>query len=194
MLDIANLLNKEVCKFENNVIHYKKIYFVDLNTQNLQKIQANISKLNQRRDSIMIRHFKPESLPIVNEILRQNKGIQVISHFKNNIKCNIIHTASSAIKRGFAKYSLSFHGMQDIARLKKFQYEMVFLSPVFETQTHQSVKPLGLLHTFKMGFIIKKQAPNCKIYLLGGINERRFLHIKKLDFTDIFSGYGFIRG
>ena len=174
-------------------MHYEKVYFIDLNTQSTQEIQTKIAKLHKHRDSIMIRHFQRENSPIVNEILRQNRGINVISHFKNSIKRNITHIASSKI-RGFARNSISFHGIRDLARIKKFHPEMVFISPIFNTMTHPNAKPLGLIHTFQMGFCIKKQMPKCKIYLLGGMNEKKFSRIKKLDFTDIFSGYGFIRG
>jgi|GEM_PF-4720153 len=175
-------------------MHYEKVYFLDLNTQTTQEIQTNISKLNKHRDSLMIRHFKPENLAIVKEILLQNKGMNIISHFQNNIKCNITHLASVKNKRIFAKNSISFHRSSDFIRLQKFHPEMVFLSPVFQTQTHTNAKPLGKINAFKMGFKIKKQMPKCKIYLLGGVNEKKFSQIKKLDFTNIFSGYGFIRG
>lgn len=182
-------------KSEILTVHYEKIYFLDLTTHTPQEVQANISKLNKHRDSLMIRHFKPEHLPVVKEILSKNR-LNTISHFKNNIKCNVIHLASSRqnIRFAIARKSLSFHKSYDFLRLQKFHPDFIFLSPVFETKTHPKAKPLGKIATFKMGFEIKKQMPKCKIYLLGGVNEKGFSQIKKLDFTNIFSGYGFIRG
>jgi hypothetical protein len=174
-------------------MHYEKIYFLDLITHTPQEVQANILKLNKHRDHLMIRHFKPEHLPVVKEILSKN-SLNTISHFKNNIKCNVIHLASAKNKRIAAKNSISFHRSYDFLRLQKFHPDFIFLSPVFETKTHPKAKPLGKIAAFKMGFEIKKQMPKCKIYLLGGVNEKGFSQIKKLDFTNIFSGYGFIRG
>ena len=182
-----------IFKFEILTMHYEKIYFLDLTIHTPQEVKANISKLNKHRDSLMIRHFKRENLQIVKEILSKNR-LNTISHFENSIKCNITHLASAKNKRIAAKNSISFHENYDFLRLQKLRPEMVFLSPVFETKTHPNAKPLGKIAAFKMGFAIKKQMPKCKIYLLGGVNEKRFSQIKKLDFPNIFSGYGFIRG
>jgi len=176
-------------------MHYEKIYFLDLTTHTPQEVQANILKLNKHRDHLMIRHFKLEHLPVVKEILSKNR-LNTISHFKNKIQCNITHLASSRqnIRCAISRKSLSFHKSYDFLRLQIFHPDFIFLSPVFETKSHPNAKPLGKIAAFKMGFEIKKQMPKCKIYLLGGMNEKQFSQIKKLDFTNIFSGYGFIRG
>lgn len=175
-------------------MHHKKVYFVDFNTKTVQEIRENIAKLNKKHDALLLRQTVAKNIPIARKILRENKSFCTISHFKNRAKSNITHFASATQKQGFSTNSISFHSIHDLPRLRKFRPKMVFLSPVFSTKTHPNAKPLGKIQTFKLAFEIKKQLPQCEIYLLGGMTESRFLCIKNLDFTRLFSGYGFIRG
>ncbi len=178
---------------------HKKVYFIDFNTQTIDAICSNIAKLNKNHDALLLRHTNAENLVIARQILRKNKSFCTISHFKNRIKLNatqrnITHLASAKNKRISGESSISFHHIHDISRMQKLRPKIVFLSPVFETKTHPDAKPHGKIGAFKLAFEIKKQFPKCEIYLLGGVNESRFSQVKKLDFCNIISGYGFIRG
>jgi thiamine-phosphate pyrophosphorylase len=62
------------------------------------------------------------------------------------------------------------------------------ISPVFATKTHPDAKPLGAMKLFKMINLI-----NGNFIALGGLNEKRYKLLKKLDFKNKLKGFAGIR-
>jgi thiamine-phosphate pyrophosphorylase len=82
-------------------------------------------------------------------------------------------------------FSFSCHGLKSIILAGKLRPDMVFISPIFPTSSHEEIKSLGLLRLAKI--VIKKQKI-LPIYALGGINSSNIKALKKLG----LSGFGAI--
>jgi len=154
----------------------------------------NITTLDKNRDFLMIRKVPKEHIADIFNILKYNKRIKIISHFENNFRKNILHLASFKGNCNFSQKSISFHKMSDLQILRRICPQIIFLSPIFPTKSHPDIKHLGKIRAFKMAKEIKRQAPKSQIFLLGGMNEVRFVKIKAMDFDNLFAGYAFIRG
>jgi hypothetical protein len=173
---------------------FPKAYFIDFTTQKTQDIAYNIQKMHHR-DCIVIRQNTNKNAIDKVTKLAKHKHITVFSYFQNGgIKHNI-HLASSRKKSvSHGEISISFHTTYDFNRLQIFKPSIAFLSPVFKTQTHPNAKPLGKIQTFKIALQIRQISPQTRVFLLGGMTQKRFASLKKLDFTNVFTGYAGIRG
>lgn len=176
---------------------FPKAYFIDFIAQTTEEIMQNIQKMH-RDDFIVLRHFDENShnknaVRIIQKLAKR-KHITVLSHFQNSgIKYNI-HLASSRKKSiSYGKTSISFHTSYDLHRLQVFKPDITFLSPIFQTQTHADIKPLGKIKTFKVILQIKQVLPQTQVFLLGGMTKKRFILLQKLDFKSIITGYAGIR-
>jgi thiamine monophosphate synthase len=83
--------------------------------------------------------------------------------------------------------------MGDVGVIKRICPKYVFISPIFWTKTHPNAKPFGVLRAMKVAKMVKTVMPNCRIIFLGGMTQKRFFSIKKLDFDDIIYGFAGIR-
>ncbi len=83
----------------------------------------------------------------------------------------------------------SAHNIPQILRAKRlFKPKYIMISPVFATKTHPDAKPLGAMKLFKMINLI-----NGNFIALGGLNEKRYKLLKKLDFKNKLKGFAGIR-
>lgn len=91
-------------------------------------------------------------------------------------------------------FSFACHHLQSIMHAKNLGADMVFISPIFQTKSHENVKAIGLenlqQYLLKISFKTKSRF-YCKhhLYALGGINLTTIASIQKLD----LAGYGAIR-
>lgn len=173
---------------------FPKAYFIDFSTQSFSEIIENISRL-KLKDIVVIRHYSKNNQQNICNILQlaKKKNLHVFSHFKNNYKQNV-HFASSKRKGICSKdITISFHKFNDLKHLQIFRPKIVFLSPVFKTQSHPNQKPLGNIRAFKIAKEIKRISPYAKIFLLGGMTLKRFIKIKQLDFQQTITGFAGIR-
>ena len=62
-------------------------------------------------------------------------------------------------------YSCSFHNMSDLRRTRNLKVKKVFISPIFETASCYTKKPVGLTR-----LLFLSRSLRCQIGVLGGIN------------------------
>lgn len=188
--------------------NYKKFYFLDSKNHKPNEILAKIQK--EHFIGVVFRknqNFETNFTKTVLKICRQKK-IMVFSHYSNYLPCDVLHlggeprilkTTTEAKRRrrvvGMDRGVCSFvwHKSDDFKTIARIKPNYVFISPVFATQTHPEIKPLGILKTIKVARIIKKIMPNCKIILLGGMTDKRFCSIKKMDCNNLFYGFAGVR-
>ena len=70
-------------------------------------------------------------------------------------------------------YSCSFHGLSDVRRTKSLSVDLVFISPIFKTNSSLTKKPLGLLISGLLSNYL-----NCKKANMGGLNLQNIRLLK----------------
>ena len=175
-------------------MNFKKIYFVDFAVHSIEEVLENIKYL-KAQDAIMIRKSHDAYKEYISKIITKcrAKKIKIFSHFQNNNPHDILHFASSFKNSVFKLKSISFHSIYDLKRLKILQPHFVFISPIFQTQTHTRAKPIGKIQAYVLAKMIKNFSPKTQIFLLGGMSPKLFYKIKKLDYNNLFQGYAGIR-
>jgi len=105
------------------------------------------------------------------------------------------------IKKSFPKnfiFSFSCHSLKSILRSQKLKPDMILISPIFPTTSHdfsrEETKEIGFKNLAKIAFKTK----NCdyfshKIFALGGINSQNIKSVRKLGISgfaaiDLFNG------
>ena len=83
-------------------------------------------------------------------------------------------------------FSISCHNQAQFLKAQKIGFKKAFISPVFKTKSHPNKKPLGVIKLFRILSFANKKT---KVILLGGMSERKFFSIKKLDFKKHISYY-----
>ena len=177
-----------------NICQTKKIYFVDFSVHSIEEVLEN-TKYLKAQDAVVIRRYHDAYKEYISKIIMKcrAKRIKIFSHFQNNNPCDILYLASSFKNSVLKLKSISFHSIHDLKRLKILQPHFVFISPIFQTQTHTETKPIGKIHAFVLAKMIKNLSPKTEIFLLGGMTPKLFRQIKKLDYTNLFQGYAGIR-
>lgn len=177
-----------------NIYNCQKIYFIDFAIHSNKEILCNIKKL-KINDGIVFRNNMVQNLQEIQTLCKRKKII-IFSDFRNKFWGNIQHLASSNKILHYNRHikkSISFHQSYDLKRIHNLQPAYIFISPVFLTQTHLEVKPLGTIKVIKFCNVIKEIKPEVRIFLLGGMNAKRFYGIKKMDFQNLIQGYAGIR-
>lgn len=169
-----------------------RFFILDENFLCKQKIQNILSE--KRFNEVILRdrmlrkplfrkrqHLKPMATSNFYPFLRTYiKGVH-FSLFFDKIKSKntkgSLNTASS-------------HNLKEIFAVRKlFSPDLIFISPVFQTKTHENDKILGVLRLFALINRI-----NFKNFIvLGGVNEQNYKKIKRLDFTGKIKGFASIR-
>ena len=95
-------------------------------------------------------------------------------------------------KTNFTKnfiFSFSCHNYKSILRARKKGFKMIFISPIFKTNSHLEAKNLGLRNLAKIS-LKTKNSTYCQtsLYALGGINCQNISAIRKLT----LAGFGAI--
>ena len=71
-------------------------------------------------------------------------------------------------------YSCSFHNMSDLRRTRNLKVKKVFISPIFETASCYTKKPVGLTR-----LLFLSRSLRCEIGVLGGINIKNIKKLRK---------------
>ena len=71
-------------------------------------------------------------------------------------------------------YSCSFHNMSDLRRTRNLKVKKVFISPIFETASCYTKKPVGLTR-----LLFLSRSLRCQIGVLGGINIKNIKKLRK---------------
>ena len=71
-------------------------------------------------------------------------------------------------------YSCSFHNMSDLRRTRNLKVKKVFISPIFETSSCNTKKPVGLTR-----LLFLSRSLRCEIGVLGGINIKNIKKLRK---------------
>jgi thiamine-phosphate pyrophosphorylase len=96
-------------------------------------------------------------------------------------------------KKSFPKnfiFSFSCHSEKSLKKAAKIDLDMVFISPIFTTTSHNEAKTLGILNLAKISTQNKKQnyCRHLPLFALGGINKKNIKALKKLK----LKGFGAI--
>ena len=72
-------------------------------------------------------------------------------------------------RRGKSMHSAAVHNATEIAKVKAYAPDMLFLSPLYATQSHASQRPLGPLGFRRLAQMVR----NSEVIALGGMNRQR---------------------
>ena len=173
--------------------NYKKFYFLDSKIHKPSQMLAKIE--NEKFAGVIFRKSQNFDENFTKNVLKicKSKKIIVFS-FNKQIKHDVFYYGSNFEKKlSNQKCAFVLHNTKDLQIIAKIKPHYVLISPVFATKTHEEMKPLGVLMTFKMAKIITTILPNCKIILLGGMTNKRFFKIKKMDCKNLFYGFAGVR-
>ena len=93
-------------------------------------------------------------------------------HFSKYSRSNRVYSSLS--------YSCSFHNMSDLRRTRNLKVKKVFISPIFETSSCKTKKPVGLT---RLSFL--SRSLRCEIGVLGGINIKNLKKFRKKKISHI---------
>ncbi len=200
MLKILSKINKFTQNHNNN--KYKNFptlfFFTDRNKfDNIFEVIKNLPK----NSAVIIREYDLS----YNDRLIFTKKIVQIAHANNllifagkNIKLaleaktNGVHFSDN--DKSWQEYllhkksnpnfllSCSCHNEASLIKTKKFDIEFTFLSPIFKTKSHPSIKPIG--HRQLARIILKNKI---KTYALGGVNEKNIALLNNIKILGIGS-------
>jgi len=115
------------------------------------------------------------------------------------INCNGVHFSDNDLTKSLMKirhsckknkliFSFALHDTKNLFYLKKLNPDIVFLSPIFKTSSHQNQRPLGLFNYLKIARIFNKKIAKNNFFPLGGINLQNLRRLNKIK----ISGFGAI--
>ncbi len=150
-----------------------------------QKIQKNCEILLRNRSRAGKFDFKMPKKVILSAnykpfLMVRTKGLHLSLFYDKLLSKAPKHTFKTA----------SCHNKQEIFKANRlFGADYFFISPIFPTKTHENAKTLGILRLFRMinGF------QKLKFIVLGGMDEKKFKAVKRLDFKRQIKGFAGIR-
>jgi thiamine monophosphate synthase len=87
-------------------------------------------------------------------------------------------------KKSFPKkfiFSLSCHSLKSVLKSAKLKPEMIFISPIFPTTSHNKIREFGLKNLAKIAVKTRNSSYfSPKIYGLGGVNSENLKSLRKL--------------
>ena len=115
------------------------------------------------------------------------------------IKCDGVHFSDHDLKKSLLKirysckknkliFSFALHNLKNLSYLRILSPDMVFLSPIFKTSSHQNQRPLGLFNYLKISKIFNQKISKNNFFPLGGINLQNLRRLNKINIT----GFGAI--
>ena len=167
-------------------------FIFDENVLGKQKMQKMQKKLNFQ---IILRNRKENKVKFIKKDTK-NKPILCLNYqpllktYTNGVHISLFHDniVSKIPKMGLR--TVSSHNLKEILyAIKVLKADVIFISPVFRTESHLETKPLGFIHLFKMINYVNFN----KFVALGGMNERRLKMLKKIDFKGKIKGFAGIR-
>lgn len=105
-------------------------------------------------------------------------------HFSDFDKLPLIFLKRESFTKKFL-FSFACHSLKSVLKAKKLKSDMIFISPIFATNSHPDQKTIGLKNLAKFSFNSKN--PHY-LYALGGINKVNIKAIAKLN----LGGFGAI--
>ena len=109
-------------------------------------------------------------------------------HFSDLDKLPIQFLRKNSFPKNFI-FSFSAHSFKSLLALKNKELDMVFISPIFPTTSHNGAKTLGAQNLTKIAVQNKKQNYFAlPLYALGGVNNKNLKTLKKLP----LQGFGAI--
>lgn len=174
-----------------------QVFFTDRKKVfNCEKVIKNLP----RNSTVIIREYdlpKNEREDFAKKIgdLARNQGLRFLVgkdlNLAKKVKADGVHFSdfdqlplSLFRKRNFL-LSFSCHSEKSLIKARKIRADMIFISPIFPTSTHENIKPIGI---FNLAKIVKKNRKILPIYALGGVNSNNIKSLKKLG----ISGFGAI--
>ena len=76
--------------------------------------------------------------------------------------------------------SCSCHGFNDYRRIKNLRADLIFISPIFKTNSNLDKRPLGLKKISLLANYVK-----CKYSILGGVSEQNIKSLRNRGITSI---------
>ena len=156
-----NRMEKEITNFSSN----SKLGLIirGKDKQNIYKRAKNIGKICKRKRM-------PYYVSTYPNIALSSGAVGV--HYPNNIKF------SKKYKN--LQTSCSFHGLNEIRRVKNFSANRVFISPIFKTSSFTKKKPLGL----KLLNVYLNHL-DCERAVLGGIGLKNIRCLRNRNISSI---------
>ena len=109
-------------------------------------------------------------------------------HFSDNdLTKSLLKIRYSCLKNKL-NFSFALHNPKNLFFLRKLRPDIVFLSPVFTTSSHENKKPLGLFNYLKIAKIFNKKIAKNNFFPLGGIDLQNLRRLNKINIT----GFGAI--
>lgn len=160
----------------------------DLDKKSREEFASNIIKL-----------ARPRALKILigKDILLAKKLKADGIHFSDLDKLPLQFLMKKSFPKNFI-FSFSCHSIPSVLKTQKLKPDMIFISPIFPTTSHDfsrgETKEFGLKNLAKIAFKTK----NCgyfspRIFALGGINSQNIKSVRKLAIAgfaaiDLFKG------
>ena len=115
------------------------------------------------------------------------------------IKCDGVHFSDHDLTKSLLKirysckkikliFSFALHDLKNLSYLRKLNPDMVFLSPIFKTSSHQNQRPLGIFNYVKIAKIFNQKIAKNNFFPLGGIDLQNLRRLNKINIT----GFGAI--
>lgn len=115
------------------------------------------------------------------------------------IKCDGVHFSDRDLEKSLLNirysckknkliFSFALHDLKNLSYLRKLNPNMVFLSPIFKTSSHQNQRPLGIFNYIKIAKIFNQKIAKNNFFPLGGINLQNLRRLNKINIT----GFGAI--
>jgi thiamine-phosphate pyrophosphorylase len=192
----------------------KKITARNVNSLYFLTDRKKISNLNQvlknlpKKTSIIFREY---DLPNIEREELALKYFKIAKEFDHNffvgknfnlalkIKCDGVHFSDNDLEKSLIKirysckknkfiFSFALHDSKNLFYLRRLKPDIVFLSPIFKTSSHQNQRPLGLFNYLKIAKIFNKKIAKNNFFPLGGINLQNLRRLNKIN----ISGFGAI--
>lgn len=180
-------INFEIRKFSS-----PPFFFTDSSKiSDYERIIKNLAK----NSTIIIREYdldKNSRLDFAKRIsfLARNKGLKILVgkdfELARKIKADGVHFSDFDRlpiqffkKKTFAKnfiFSFAAHSEKSIIKFGKFNFDFIFLSPIFPTTSHKDSPTLGLKNLRK---IVTKNKSKSLICALGGVNYNNIRQLRK---------------
>jgi thiamine-phosphate pyrophosphorylase len=140
-----------------------------------------------RGSGVVLRHYglppaERKLLAIRLRALCRRRGLLlVVADPPAGVKADGVHLPARTRRRPLHAKRLvtaAVHDVREAARARAWRAQLLFVSPVFTTASHPAAPGLGPLR-----FALLARAAKRPVIALGGMNPRRFRHLKPLGAT-----------
>jgi thiamine-phosphate pyrophosphorylase len=190
----------------NNLTNIKSLYFfIDRKKiHDLKQVLKNLPKKTclifreydlpkQEREELALKYFKISKEFGHDFLVGKDINLAV------KIKCDGVHFSDNDLTKSLLKirysckknkliFSFALHNLKNLSYLRILSPDMVFLSPIFKTSSHQNQRPLGLFNYLKISKIFNQKISKNNFFPLGGINLQNLRRLNKINIT----GFGAI--